>query len=753
MPAADGPIRVARGSRGGLLRVNETVSFGVSLVVPAGDAPAAELRVPRAVFIRTSLDGKAPAGEFQAVNYLGVVGLTVVRGGVEERLPVEVVSSKFSHESDFHRMTEDIARECQQLLLAWNMPAGLPFQKDPERRKRLLLEQFVFIQHELGSGRLERWIESVRMRPHEELRRESAWRPSGLARGVDHLRQPLSYGRDWRVDGRGPLPAEVLEVRKRPSPDTPPNRFLKHALSTFAGLCREVVRGFSGVNATAGTDGPACRDARDLLSRLEGQLGSAFFREVGESGRIPVGNQTLQKREGYRDILRVWLLAEQAARLDWDGRDDVFNASVRNVAALYEYWLFFFLRRAIAGIPGVKEVEPGETAGSGLLPAFCERNGTLEIRLKRGTGSLLVFEYYVERGDTLRIHFCFDRTYSPTREVLSGGAYSKSFRPDFSMVIFPADFARERRWDEAEQAAGAAGRIAYIHFDAKYRVNALKELFPEDNPELLDEEEVGKATNTYRRADLYKMHTYNDAIRRTVGSYVLYPGNSGNEESFSKYHELLPGLGAFAVSPSKVEDSRKALTDFLNKGFASQRDRFSQLARIGYWTHDTIREEPAEYHHTGASNQYRLPPKDMSVVLGFVRADDDPENYRSKSVFFCHAVEWLNATAPPDERAPGAATELGFDPLRADILAVYQVGATAPWLARVVEVRIVNAHERAEEMGRGPESMNAAYYFRMQLGEFLDEPSRDISGLVGRRPGKPLGCTLAEFAKCKPMRR
>jgi hypothetical protein len=748
--AEGGPVQVTRGPRGGLIRLNETTSFRLSIVPPEGTSAELELRVPAAVFTRTSRDREALSGDFLAVNYLGMVGIVVVRGGVEERMAVEVVSSKFSHAEDFRRMTADIAAECQQLLRAWNMPAGLPFEKDPARHKRLLLEQFLFVQQELGGGRLERWIESIRMRPHEELRSESSWKPADLARSTDHLRRPLAFSRNWRVNGGSPRPAEVLEVRKRPTLDTAPNRFLKHALAGFAIVCRDVIRGFSDPKEALGADGPAVRDALSLLSRIEGHLGSGFFREIGEARRIPIENQTLQKREGYRDFLRVWLLSGQAARLNWEGRGDVFNATVRNVAALYEYWLFFVLSEIITKIPGMKEVPLEDPVAGDVLPAFCERNGLLEIRLKRGKGSLVAFDHEAGGPDGLRIHFCFDRTFSPTKNVLAGGAYSKSFRPDFSLVIFPAEFGDGRRWEQAEQAAEAAGRIAYLHFDAKYRVDGISELFPADNSELLDEEESGKATNIYRRADLYKMHTYNDAIRRTVGSFVLYPGTGETEEKYSKYHELLPGLGAFAVSPSSVGGSGKAVAGFLERVLATQRNRFSQLARIGYWTHDTIREAPAGYLVAGGT-AFARPPKDTTVVLGFVPADENPGEYRDRTVFFWHAVEWLDASLPAEQRTPGSATRPGIDPMRADLLGVYQRGISEPWLAKVVDVGIVSAKARADELGRPLASMGAAYYYRVQLGEFYDQPRRDVSPLTGRRPGKPVVCTLAGLAECVPL--
>lgn len=74
--------------------------------------------------------------------------------------------------------------------------------------------------------------------------------------------------------------------------------------------------------------------------------------------------------------------------------------------------------------------------------------------------------------------------------------------------------------------------------------------------------------NTYKRGDLLKMHTYNDAIRRTVGSYVLYPGNEYNSERNEQatvYDEILLGVGAFAIRPGNENAGHKAIKQFIKK--------------------------------------------------------------------------------------------------------------------------------------------------------------------------------------------
>jgi len=61
---------------------------------------------------------------------------------------------------------------------------------------------------------------------------------------------------------------------------------------------------------------------------------------------------------------------------------------------------------------------------------------------------------------------------------------------------------------------------------------------------------------------------------------------------------------------------------------------------------------------------------------------------------------------------------------------------------------MVAAAERAAELGRSEEDMGAAYYYRFEIRDTHDEPSRDVSSIVPARAGKPIGCTLADFALC-----
>jgi predicted component of viral defense system (DUF524 family) len=53
-----------------------------------------------------------------------------------------------------------------------------------------------------------------------------------------------------------------------------------------------------------------------------------------------------------------------------------------------------------------------------------------------------------------------------------------------------------------------------------------------------------------------------DAIRRTSGAYVLYPGDMKEERP--AFHEVIPGLGAFPLNPGTREENLRAIENFIN---------------------------------------------------------------------------------------------------------------------------------------------------------------------------------------------
>jgi hypothetical protein len=186
----------------------------------------------------------------------------------------------------------------------------------------------------------------------------------------------------------------------------------------------------------------------------------------------------------------------------------------------------------------------------------------LDLRLRSGA-SMSFSGTYRHGARPLRVRFSYNRTFSRRASVGENmnypaeGSWTKQMRPDYSLSLWPNEFTPA----EAERQE----LIVHVHFDAKYRVENLTELFGGDSEEetLLEKDALRRGLAP-KRADLLKMHAYRDAIRRTEGAYVLFPGtNPVEREEWLAFSEILPGLGAFALRPTDEATSVSLLNGFL----------------------------------------------------------------------------------------------------------------------------------------------------------------------------------------------
>ncbi len=686
-------------------------------------------------------------GRFSFVNFLGAAWIKItVTGCPEVTIRFEVASPKLDYEQEYRSMLESIGRECQQLLLDWGTPTTLNLISDPAKRAQTLLEQFSYLSYVLGPDRLDLYLEIIQRQPHSRLESERDWKPAGAANPSLFLRNPLRHGRGWHRQDGAIVAEELREERRYDSLDTPPNRFLKFALKDFRNLCDDVLQAKRWP-----AESPVVREAEALQQSLDSFLALPLFDDVGELQRIPFESTTLQRREGYREILQAWLVLDVAAKIDWPGRGEAYKGTSRRVDKLYEYWLYFVLVRAFKEVLKMEPEHDPRAIVDGALPFCCRADdGRLVVNLSEDHASFCRFRWSLGERK-LAVHFFYNREFKNSA-VGERGSYSSTFYPDYTLVIIPEELA-DLEWQEAEKKAEEQGRIAYLHFDAKYRGENLAGIIgsdEKDHPE-------PKATAKAKTDDLYKMHTYNEAIRRTVGSYVLYPGIASEldkgKKTFERYHEIIPGIGAFALRPPSNEQPPVGLSsvcDFIRNILTHHLTQFSQSYRIDYWTESTVREDSVEYSTGPASLRLgNRPPKDTQLLLCYVRGEDAALDCRNTHTFFCHAVEWKTDASGE----PGEATDLQFDPFRSDFFVAYYRRQTAGWVAKVKEVKLVTAQERATEVGRPLTDMHAAYYYRFQLEDIQEIAPRDVTDLVAHRPGKPAARRVSEFALCPVAKR
>lgn len=124
-----------------------------------------------------------------------------------------------------------------------------------------------------------------------------------------------------------------------------------------------------------------------------------------------------------------------------------------------------------------------------------------------------------------------------------------------------------------------------------------------------------------------------DAIKRSQGAYVLYPGRTNQAVRLKGFHEILPGLGAFGVAPdeSGVAQGLESLETFLDEVLAHLGNRTTAQERVSYHVAEsyTLKEKPVQYgslvmpESDEMSDTMRaLPPSEHNVVVAWYNSPD-----------------------------------------------------------------------------------------------------------------------------------
>lgn len=187
--------------------------------------------------------------------------------------------------------------------------------------------------------------------------------------------------------------------------------------------------------------------------------------------------------------------------------------------------------------------------------------------------------------------------------------------PDASVLIRPVD-GRTRVEHERDLDV-------WLHFDAKYKLDWASAQFDKLRPDVEEqvalEEEDRERVGVSRRDDLLKMHAYRDAIRRSAGAYVLFPGTAGPRQ-FREYVELIPGLGAFPLRPGD-DAGGEALERFVEDVLLHAADQATAEERKRFWQARIFRG-PVRAGRPAVGFLDR-PPADTQVLISWV--SNEPE--------------------------------------------------------------------------------------------------------------------------------
>ncbi|WP_441962364.1 DUF2357 domain-containing protein [Mycolicibacterium houstonense] len=605
---------------------------------------------PREVFDPDDESGKQ--GRLRPGQAVGRLRIQVVdrAAGLKATADVDVLALKLDHETEYRQMLTDISTVAAEAVLQGFAPSTLDLAPS-DLPAELLYLRFAIIAAYLQDPAFEAAIARVTSQPHRTWISEQEIRPIG---------SPFPAGAAFRraVCAPGPrvpwpggsaalasLPAVLTRDRAEASVDNSANQFVKFALERWRVVTLDVldVLAPAAQNVESGPLRRGMQIAADVGAQLDEHLAHPIFREVSSLRRMPMSDQVLLKRAGYREVFRTFAMTESGptVRIDREDLDDVFAASQRNIATLYEFWCF------LAAVDSLGRVCGEDRTARAFIVA---RDG-MSLTMRSGLASKL--SWSVTRGGRrLRVEVFFNRTFSGGDD--RRGSWSQAMRPDCSVRIRPED--------STPSSVSTHDLEVWLHFDAKYRVdNLLAQLAPApESDELLEESTTSGGA---KRDDLLKMHAYRDAIARTAGAYVLYPGSEIKDiRRHPGFKEVLPGLGAFPLRPSSqgLPSSSQALDQFFNDVFDHVASQVTRDERQRFWAATVHRPGEPVLASSLTTDFLDEPPADTDVLLGFVRSPDQRQ--------WIERVRQYNIRA--GERV--GAVEIGGRELGAKLLLLYE---------------------------------------------------------------------------------
>lgn len=312
------------------------------------------------------------------------------------------------------------------------------------------------------------------------------------------------------------LPERLADRRVRLTVDLPENRFVKAFLRHATAIVGQVRAALSEIGD------PLARraieaDCHAIDTALRPIVAHRMWEDVGVLDRVPAESTVLQRKRGYREIFRHHVRLRSAPRIPLTVSDAQRMLALKDIALLYEIWCFFQVEAAVTHALG--RAPTRATEGRTRSAPTLQHQLPWDLELVWPDGTKL---YYNPR---------FSRSRPEARR-----SYSLALRPDIVLQV-------------------PSGPAAGLHlFDAKFRVDQLPPLAADDEA---DDAVAAERRGAFKNADLYKMHTYRDAIPNARSVWILYPGTERRWYSADQQglDGRLDGVGAIPMSPSAQRSS------------------------------------------------------------------------------------------------------------------------------------------------------------------------------------------------------
>ena len=459
-------------------------------------------------------------GQLFEIGFRNAVGQTRIGP-----ICVRVASRKIS-ETVYEAMLDYIAGKYANLIFSFATPLGQSYMKEKVGQDITYIE-YLFLKKYLldSSPNLDGIAALILANPHHRINKEFRFNTIDAIVNVPptmlinmfsapdrfaeltpgHPLGSTACGRAiFSMTRRRLYPAEAIEERKYHTVDTNENRFVKHFLQSVQRRLNSLAKTLIGRGG-----GYLNPDIETCLEQMKSKIGlllsDPLWSEVGAMHFIPAGSQVLQRRDGYRQLFRLYSLLQLATHCNFNDEDFKNLLEMKDTPTLFEYWSFFVVKDILDGMRKIlvcKTIVPDAALEQRVTPGICiQYAGGISLWFNRPcAGSPGFIPSEVLKGN-----------------LTINDSYSHNLRPDI-MITRDRDI---------------------LIFDAKYKGQ---------RGAFYGESDDG-TIRSCKPEDIDKMHTYRDAIRDAVSAFILYPGEEPLVYTAHNAQGPYQGVGALPLKP------------------------------------------------------------------------------------------------------------------------------------------------------------------------------------------------------------
>ena len=445
----------------------------------------------------------------------------------------DVVSPKLDTKDDYKSIVETINKEYNELVFKYLTLTFQQFGKSGKTNNELI---WLAIFQEIIGGYLQA-CNFIVNKPHSKMKEEVYYhKPDRIKRWTPRMEEQYKEKEAHGDASDAYFRNELIDT----TIDTKENQFVKYTLQQIGRKLHTVLKKLETSYSNDLSDDYKAK-LSDYGLQLDKLTHNKMFRTIGKFEGFKQESMVLQKRTGYAQVYRYWLMLQSGLSL-FDGST---NIGMKQIWELYELWCFLKMKEILGSLDSIELLTENKDS---MLKPFSDTKVEHCVTFQNATNEDII---------ELRYQHTYNRSNNETHTATT------EQRPDIVLNI---------------KKANTEFILTYL-YDAKYRV--LDDL-REDAIDITDEP-VPEAIN--------QMHRYRDAIyygqskhyaaKEIIGGFVLFPGRGDADNVRNKYYFKSIdsiNIGAFPLLPHANKNQEGKLLKEHLKNIVLEKSEYQQLA-------------------------------------------------------------------------------------------------------------------------------------------------------------------------------